>query len=148
MWFLSLQKMFFPLFFSLSSFSICVMPNFPKSWDDGLMTYGRHRWQAHSYMPRHTVPLFIQKRVSLNPSACICTFWTQVLGSEGQIQAVFEGQEKSRTHQSQCCLTLIFCCLELSWTLPHDSGEKVFHRQCASQRSNAAVISHGDSTAL
>lgn len=66
---LSLQKMFFPFFF-FSVFFFHLYYAKCKSWDDSLMTYGRDRRQAHSYMPRHTVPLFIHKR-SLTESRCL-----------------------------------------------------------------------------
>lgn len=58
----------FSLFFSCLFFHLCYAKF--KSWNDSLMTYGRDRWLAHSYMPRHTVPLFIHQK-SLTGSLCL-----------------------------------------------------------------------------
>lgn len=123
---------FFP---SVFFFHLCYAKC--KSWDDSLMTYGRDRWQAHSYMPRHTVPLFIHGK-SLTESLCLDFHFLN--------PSIWRAREIK--HPSKPVLSLVFCCLALSWTIPHDSGGKVFHRHHASLRSNAAVISQAESTAL
>lgn len=120
-----------PVFFFHLCYAKC------KSWDNALMTYGRDRWQAHSYMPRHTVPLFINEK-SLTESLCLYLHFLN--------PSIWRAREIK--HPSKPVLSLAFCCLALSWTTPCDSGEKVFHRHRASLRSNAAVISHAEYSSI
>lgn len=65
--FLALQNMFSPLVFFFSIFFFHLDCAKHQSEDDGSVTYGRDWLQAHSYMSRHTVPLYLFIRgVSLN----------------------------------------------------------------------------------
>lgn len=135
MWFLSLQKMFSPFFYPLSSFSICVMPNASL----GTMPW----WLMEETDDRLILTcLDIQFHYllmkSLTESLCLYLHFLN--------PSIWRAREIK--HPSKPVLSLAFCCLALSWTTPCDSGEKVFQRHRASLRSNAAVISHAEYSSI
>lgn len=131
------RRCFLPLFFfSVFFFHLCYAKC--KSWNDSLMTYGRDRWQAHSYMPRHTVPLCIHKK-SLTGSLCLYLHFLNPSTWRAR-----EIKHPSKPVLSYFSILLFGAVLDNSTWL----WREVFHRHCASQRSNASVISHAESTAL